>query len=622
MPRFDGLNQSPPSRSSRTLLVSVACVVATCAVFYGVMRDHAVHNKTIPKATPKVTPAARKVRAHPPRESDVRSEMVSDKESARARNNLQAIASINAVLGLEASRAALEMHDRWIPLRNPQTKLYAQQGDRQQWNYRDTAADFFGFEIHAGLRVAPDAMVLIKETLERESKFRTPEGLAYPVETATANRIKVDHDELMFGSSEYVKDGLITIVERYGYELVGERMFDLIDALRESSKREKFLAGKGAEINGNMLQVYSRLSFTERGKDYAESSAAIVDAYLSEAFPANHNLPPQEFDFESGKVVSSALKIADHGNEVVLGFAEAYSMAVARKDDPVWAARAERWAGPIAQMLERIMVIGQRPDGILGSRIHPDKECLVDNRPNDNWGYVIVGALCFNEAARRDGRVAPEQLERIDQLIDKIVARVAKQDATRFTGGMDSIADTLESAIYVAAYSPRHRTQMLRWVDRQMPELYEHLQKPWKPNYLDGNFVRTSLLYAEVCSGGWRAEPFRSDVAVGFAMNKAGHKAVLNCKVNQSWSGSLIPDQNRHRTVLNLPWNWPRLNSWPEWFALTPDWKITRIEGIPPESLRREGNVLRVVLPAGTSFRVEFERVNAAPDSPVAAIVK
>jgi hypothetical protein len=36
----------------------------------------------------------------------------------------------------------------------------------------------------------------------------------------------------------------------------------------------------------------------------------------------------------------------------------------------------------------------------------------------------------------------------------------------------------------------------------------------------------------------------------------------------EDWNGRLVFDRPRHATNLRLPLNYPRLNEWPEWFAV------------------------------------------------------
>ena len=86
------------------------------------------------------------------------------------------------------------------------------------------------------LRLNPDGMTSLTETLAAEGALRTADGLCRPVVARTGASVDVDHEELMFGSSEYVKDGLLNVYERHGGGLVGENLLAIVDALIAGSR--------------------------------------------------------------------------------------------------------------------------------------------------------------------------------------------------------------------------------------------------------------------------------------------------------------------------------------------------------------------------------------------------
>jgi hypothetical protein len=85
-------------------------------------------------------------------------------------------------------------------------------------------------------------------------------------------------------------------------------------------------------------------------------------------------------------------------------------------------------------------------------------------------------------------------------------------------------------------------------------------------NYLDGNFVRTALLYGLSLTGGSRLEPWQPGVAMGATAD--GECLVVALASAEPWSGRLRFDTPRHRQHLRLPLDFPRLNEWPEWFVV------------------------------------------------------
>src|SRR5688500_13550223 len=226
------------------------------------------------------------VTPEPPRVEDpfsLRQVVLAERARALDAGDVVAAARMNAMLSHEAMLRAAAVHKAWLARRQPQTKLYAQSADRPEWNYRNTAADFFAFHLNAALLLNPDGLPSLEETLAAEAALRTPDGLCQPVIAASGRPVSVDHDELLFGSSEYAKDGLLSVYERHGGALIGPRLLAIVDAVIAQSRhpsRFGVLPGTGSEINGNMLQLCGRLSYAEQRPQYAEFAARIADATI------------------------------------------------------------------------------------------------------------------------------------------------------------------------------------------------------------------------------------------------------------------------------------------------------------------------------------------------------
>src|SRR5690606_19915858 len=82
-----------------------------------------------------------------------------------------------------------------------------------------------------------------------------------------------------------------------------------------------------------------------------------------------------------------------------------------------------------------------------------------------------------------------------------------------------------------------------------------------------GNFIRTALLYAEARSAGFRLEPWDADTTIGASTSEDGSTTLTIAAGSRSYAGRLVADHPRHREHLRLPWNWARINGWPEWTA-------------------------------------------------------
>lgn len=515
----------------------------------------------------------REGRSRPPRSEpySLRSLTLGRRDQALAAGDLEEAAAIHALLAQEAVRRARAVYDAWMPLRDPRTRLFPQSLDKPEWNYRNTAADFFCFMFHAALYTDAANAPLLRETLAAETALAPAGALCQPVDWKTGRPVREDEAERLFASSEYVKDGLLSLYEAYGDPQVLARMRQIMDALlAHSHHATKFgpIADGRSEVNGEMLQVLGRLSLVAPDAPaYPEMAARITDAVLGQMLPASHGLPAHTFDYTRGEIVRAKAQFRDHGNELAGGLSELYALAVARRGDPVWAARADRWAEPLARMFELILAHGVNAQGLIINSLDPATLTPVDARASDNWGYVLNGVLLFAEAAERHGRIAPERLQALRAGADRIVAAVAATDGLAWEGAShDGYADTLESALYYAAYRPQAAPTLLPWVDRQIGILFG-MQKDdgfVARHYLDGNFIRTALMYADLRSGGWGVDPWDAETRVGLAAGADG-EAVLVVESADGYTGTLGPLRPVTGLARALPWDWPRLNSWPAW---------------------------------------------------------
>jgi hypothetical protein len=531
--------------------------------------------------------------AHPWPQRDVkrlRHQLMAQRDAALARGDLATAALQNASFAQEALVRADAAQKAWLAVRE-ETKLYAQWwGD--QWNYRNTAADFYAFMIHAGMRVNPDSLPHLQETLAAEIALAPAGELCQPVIAATGKKISADDTELMFASTEYVKDGLLSVYERWGHHQPwSKRMFDVTDAILQHSKTQSnfgMLPGQGSEENGNMVQVCARLYFASGDERYADLAGRIADAAVQQMLPASNGLPARQFNYVRNKPSDSRVRIRDHGNEIIPGLTEIYALAVARQSEPSWKARADRWAEPIAKMLETLRDKARDKNGLLMSTVDAYSLKQVDFRMNDNWGYITNGMLLFAQATRRHGLIAEHRLARLEQGVEEIAAAVARQYGVPWEKGhFDGYADTLESAMYAAFHRPATEPTLAPWIDDQI-ELMFLTQRPdgfISKGYLDGNFMRTALMYADMRSGGFRTVPFHPDVRVGYA--RKGTDAVVVIAADSSYTGVLVTDRPRHREIMKLPWDWPRLNSWPEWCTTHDLAALTGATGLTPPTLEQ-----------------------------------
>ena len=113
--------------------------------------------------------------------------------------------------------------------------------------------------------------------------------------------------------------------------------------------------------------------------------------------------------------------------------------------------------------------------------------------------------------------------------------------------------------------------------------------------YADGNFNRTSLMYALWKTQGTSAHPWRGDLRFGAV--RSGGALLLTVDADSAWAGELRFDVPRHRTILGLPADWPRINSYPEWFTVEAERRYRVSDAATGESSLHTGAELARGLP-------------------------
>jgi hypothetical protein len=81
----------------------------------------------------------------------------------------------------------------------------------------------------------------------------------------------------------------------------------------------------------------------------------------------------------------------------------------------------------------------------------------------------------------------------------------------------------------------------------------------------DGNFARTAIMNSLWKTRGATIQPWRSDVILG--AEKTGNETCFVLTAENDWEGKLVFDAPRHKTILHLPIDYPRINQFPEWFT-------------------------------------------------------
>jgi hypothetical protein len=452
-------------------------------------------------------------------------------------------------------------------------------GDRTRlYTPHNSGADLYPYLILTAELTDPDLYRGRMMTMLRNEIRYTNAGGAIP------GNLNLDTRELgppsMFGAGEYAKDGLLTVTEYLGKTPWYDRMVDMIaDAMTHAPVESRFgrLPASDSELNGDYLQVLARLGNMTGDQRFVEWARRIGDAYIEEVIPGSHDVPSGRWDF-AAHTGDQHLRLRDHGNELVVGLVLQYA------NEQRWKTpRAETWRPVIARMLDRILA-SANPDGLLYNEVDTATLKPIGTGLSDNWGY-IYGAVytfyqCTGESRYRDAVV------RVLRNLPKYRRHgwePRAPDQHLPLGSFDGYADTIESAIYLAAREAV--PEALDWIESEMRVMLD-MQRPdghieyW---YGEGNFNRTAMLYALMQSRGVRPDRWRPGMRVGAVQR--GPRLHLSLVLPSPTT--IRFDYARHRRILNLDRNYVRLNEFPEWFVVDEN-TLYRLTSSVPRGAARE----------------------------------
>jgi hypothetical protein len=476
------------------------------------------------------------------------------------------VARLNAVLAAEGFRRSRLVLDRWLPRFDAASGLLPMsiQSDGQLWAYGDTGSDLYPHLAIAAHLLAPESDRLFTRLLEAERKLGpdVPDDVTVP----GLQPLGLDLNDRIFGTAEYAKDGLLPMLDRLGPDPWLGRLVEITDRILAASatptRSHGMVPADSTEVNGDMLQILARTYWATGDPKYLEAAGRIGRTYTQEVFPTTQYLPPNRWDFvEKEPLDRRRFRLSDHGNEVLSGLLE-WHFAATVSGDPE--AANDRLA--IRRMMDRLAEKGRSPDG-LWMRVIEIPSGKVDQEGfSDNWGYVSQAFLIQSliEHIAPDGD--PALAEKYREVAAKSLNAVTKYRYYSWQSGeMDGYADTIESAIYLLHEIDDPTAAF--WVDDQIGALYGYQQPDGAvvERDLDGNFIRSALLNAFRLTGGARLDPWTPDLLLGGAHD--GGCLVLWATSNQDWQGRLILDRPRHRDFMQMPYDYPRLNKWPEWYV-------------------------------------------------------
>lgn len=430
------------------------------------------------------------------------------------------------------------------------------------WDPKDSAADNYPFMVLTAAMTDRSkydgAMVDILDT-ERQLTSRLygvlPDIFSFPTQDfyhSNANAARIN-----FGTAEYIKDGLMPIAEWTGMQTPwAARMIEMVDAVWENASISTPLgpipnAGGGNdtfEAHGEYLQVLSRLYWATGEDKYLEWAVRLGDRYL---LTAGHH-PTDD---------RNRLLLRDHGNEVIGGLSELYATLTFADPD-----KAQEYQEPLRRMLDRILEVGRNADGLFYNEINPKNGSVTNSGIADTFGYVLNAYLTVDLV---DG--TSDYQDAVLTVLNVLDAKYRNFQWEAPPTAADGYADAIESVLNLINRVPSESAES--WLNSEVHRLWNFQDTGEFANsgiiegwHGDGNFARTSLMFALWKTQGVTVDEWREDLKFGAGTTEDG--ILLEIFGDTEWSGHLIFDTARHAELLNLPLDWARINQFQEWFTV------------------------------------------------------
>lgn len=482
----------------------------------------------------------------------------SAKEPAVTREQVFNQARENGRLANEGFSRSLRFVEGWLKHADPQTgliprnfdwQIYVEshkKGGQHIWNAKDAAADNYAFMVltawftDRSLFEGRMLDMLKTETRLTSRLGRMPDTYAFT--TQNFESAVPDLDRIIFGASEYVKDGLLPLTEWMGPSPWFDRMLGILDDMWAYAPVETpygNIVSDNVEVNGEMLQTLSRIYWMTGQNKYLEWATRLGNYYLL----GNHH-PTRDM---------TRLQLRDHGCEIVSGLCEFYATISFAAPS-----RKAVYQKPVHEMLDRILKVGRNRHGLFYNLINPRSGRPIEANIADTWGYTFNGYytvyLIDHTAAYR------EAVLKALSVLDK------KYRNFRWEGdSFDGYADAIEGCLNL--YNREPVPSAAKWLDSQIRVMWDRQREDgiiegW---HCDGNFARTTIMYCLWKTAGATIQPWRQDVMCGAVQTADG--LYLSLQATEGWSGKLVFDVPRHETIMHLPLDWPRINQWPEWFV-------------------------------------------------------
>jgi hypothetical protein len=446
--------------------------------------------------------------------------------------------------GIALSKVQRWLHEQCLPIRDERSGLFRPTG--AEWNYRDTAADCYPFYVWAAFYTDQQVLdTVMIDALQAEQRLcneldRVP--VTYNMDEG--QKVPMDFDAMMFGASEYAKDGLVPIVEITGKESPWfERLRGIVDDVFQHARYDTpygKIPSTNVEVNGDLLQILPRLYCMTGEPKYLEWAHRLADYYL---------LP--------GKFVPS--RLSDHGCEIIGGLGLVFAV-----DRTACLEKCQQYKPHLEYMFDEILRRGTNSDGVIIGELQATPGPHDNVTTRDGWGYDFVGFLDYDLALGTS---------RYSEAIQRPLTNLLKPRYLKFNWdhrSRDNVADSVEGGLYVLRQFPT--PEAFIWADREIATLLVDHTDPnrlWGVHKLEANTVRTVLIHTMLHTRNTIARPWQQGLQLGAAPCGGGICVFLES--TEAYEGRLQFDIPRHRLYLGFGQDWPRMNAVPEWFTVEPD---------------------------------------------------
>ncbi len=468
----------------------------------------------------------------------------------------------NGIAANEGFRRCLEFTNSWLEHADSSSGLIPENlyGGKDTWNAHNSAADNYPFMVLSSYLLDK---TLYETTMHQmlQSEIRLTSRLNslpddYSFSKQDFVREELDTASIVFGTSEYMKDGLIPLTEYLGPSPWSDRMIGMLNDLKQvvtiarNSKSDRQWNPRDDEINGELLQILSRIYWMTGDSDYLHWATHIGDYYLLE----------KRLD------QAERIRLRDHGCEIIAGLSELY--VALKYTEPN---KAISYQPALYRIMDRILEVGRNADGMFYNEVNLLTGEILNEGIVDNWGYIYNAYytlyLLENKQDYRQAVLQP--LQKVNR---------GYRDFDWERGSADGFADAIESGINLCNREPN--PDLKAWIDSETSVMwslqdssYQQRAAPWMNSGIiegwhgDGNFARTSLMYCLWKTQDLTIGPWREDVDFGAVQEN--ETLYISLTAEKDWEGLLIFGKPRHQALLHLPIDYPRINQFPEWYSVS-----------------------------------------------------